>query len=47
MLVPSVKGKTFGILQARMGNGTNQAIMRNTFPAQYGPIENEKVLKKG
>ncbi len=46
MLVPSVKGKTFGILQARMGNGTNQATMRNTFPAQYGAIEYEKNVKK-
>jgi hypothetical protein len=37
---------TFGILDARMGNNTNQLSFKNTFPMQYGAVEHEKVLKK-
>ncbi|MFT3772895.1 MAG: type VI secretion system tip protein TssI/VgrG [Minicystis sp.] len=46
VLVPSVAGKTFGILQARMGNGLNDKTMKNTFPAQYGAVQYEKVIVK-
>lgn len=46
LLVPSVAGKTFGILQARMGDGRNMAGMKNTFPMQYGAVEYETKLKK-
>jgi hypothetical protein len=41
VLVPSVAGKTFGILDARLGNNVNQANMSNTFPAQYGAVKYE------
>jgi hypothetical protein len=41
-----VAGKTFGILQARMGDGRNMAGMKNTFPMQYGAVEYETRLKK-
>lgn len=44
VLVPSVAGKTFGILQARMGNNLNQLEMSNTFPAQYGEVKYETKL---
>ncbi len=46
VLIPSVAGKTFGILQARMGDGRNMAGMKNTFPAQYGAVQYEKKLTK-
>jgi hypothetical protein len=46
VLVPSVSGKTFGILQARIGDNTNQSNYKNTFPAQYGAVQRETRLTK-
>jgi hypothetical protein len=46
LLVPSVSGKTFGILQARIGDNRNMAGMKNTFPAQYGPVQYETRVRK-
>ncbi|APR78675.1 Hypothetical protein A7982_04022 [Minicystis rosea] len=46
VLVPSVAGKTFGILQDRIGDNRNMVNMKNTFPAQYGAIQYETRLQR-
>lgn len=40
------QGASFGILNARIGDGYNERDYVNTFPAQYGPVRKEAELKK-